>query len=183
MVLPAKYIVDTNVAVTANDALSNPQPDIDWMNCALKCVELLQMIVNSRCGLVMDDGDAIFDEYKRNLNFIGQPGLGNRFFRWLHDNRYFFPEEDRVPITGDGVTYLEFPEHPGLDNFDNSDRKFIAVANNHPRTPKPTIFEATDSKWWGWRKALSDVGITVHLLGPEYIERVFKQKFPAYRDE
>ncbi len=49
-----------------------------------------------------------------------------------------------------------------------SDRKFVAVANAHP--DKPPIMHATDSKWWAWKDALKDVGITVHFLCPDYVK-------------
>ena len=47
-------------------------------------------------------------------------------------------------------------------NFDKSDQKFIAVAHAHP--DKPVILQSSDSKWWGWKDALSEVGIDVQFL-------------------
>jgi hypothetical protein len=180
MKLPEKFIIDTNVPLTANNVLKCPEDSQDWRVCAVQCIVLLESIVKTKAGLVLDSNDGIFDEYSHKLSYRGQPGLGDKFFKWLHDNRYRFPEEDRVPITIDGDSYVEFPEHPGLANFDVSDRKFIAVANAHRL--KPTIYEATDCKWWGWRTALEEVGIHVHFLGEDYVKRVFKQKFPDHND-
>jgi len=182
MRLPIKFIIDTNIPLTSNNALLCPETDLDWLICAKNCIELLEAVVKTKDGLVLDDNNEIFNEYSHKLSYKGQPGLGDKFFKWLHDNRYNFPELDRVHITNNDDTYVEFPDHPDLANFDVSDRKFIAVANAHPNLPKPTIFEATDSKWWGWRKALEEVGIPVHFLGEEYVKRVFKQKFPGYHD-
>lgn len=182
MKLPLKFIIDTNVPLTANNALLCPELSCDWLICAQNCIELLTSVVETKKGLVLDGNNEIFDEYSHKLSYKGQPGLGDKFFKWLHDNRYSFPSEDRVPITVDGDTYVEFPDHPDLVNFDVSDRKFIATAMAHSFTPKPTIFEATDSKWWGWSKALEEVGIPVHFLGEDYVERVFRQKFPDYND-
>ena len=73
-------------------------------------------------------------------------------------------------------TYKEFPEHDGLVNFDIDDRKFVAVANAHSDTHKPPIFQATDSKWWGWKDALSKVGITVCFLCPSYVKEKHAKK-------
>lgn len=95
----------------------------------------------------------------------GQPGVGDRFLKWVHDNRWGFPDSDRVRITSNGTSYMEFPNHEGLAAFDNSDRKFVATSNAHPR--KPPILQATDSKWWGWKDALNRVGISVGFLCPE----------------
>jgi hypothetical protein len=74
--------------------------------------------------------------------------------KWVHDNRWGLPDTDRVTITKNGESYDQFPDHNGLNDFDNSDRKFIAVANTHPA--KPPVLQATDSKWWGWKDALKD---------------------------
>ena len=40
--------------------------------------------------------------------------------------------------------------------------KFLAVAAAHEE--HPPILQAFDSKWWGWRDALAQVGISVHFL-------------------
>ena len=97
--------------------------------------------------------------------------------KWVHDNRWKWPNADRVKITKAGYSYLEFPNHQGLAGFDPSDRKFIAVANAHPS--KPHILQATDSKWWGHRRALAEAGITVHFLAPDYV----RAKHAAKMDE
>ncbi len=104
----------------------------------------------------------------------GQPGVGDLFLKWVHDHRWSFPSEDRVAITKDGDSYKEFPDHPALVEFDRSDRKFVAVANAHPR--KPPILEATDSKWWGWKDALEDAGIEVVFLCEDWIEKKYNEK-------
>lgn len=94
--------------------------------------------------------------------------------KWVHDNQWGFSQEDRVVISKDGDTYNEFPNHDGLSGFDVSDKKFVAVANAHPK--KPPILQATDSKWWGWKEALAEVGITVRFLCPDYAEAKYKEK-------
>lgn len=81
---------------------------------------------------------------------------------------------DRVSITKQGDTYKEFPSHEGLQNFDPSDRKFIAVANAHRE--KPYILQATDSKWWHKKADLSDAGIKVYFVCPEYIKNKSEKK-------
>jgi len=125
-------------------------------------------------GLVIDIHNEIFDEYRANLSMAGQPGMGDRFLKWVHDNRWGFPEEDRVRITKIGNTYEEFPEHTGLKDFDLSDRKFVAVANAHPA--QPPILQATDSKWWRWKDALAEVGVNVTFLCEDWIRKKHDDK-------
>lgn len=170
-----KYILDTNVAVTANRNISQEGILDDELACISNCIEVIQKIIKSN-NLVLDAGDEIFKEYARHLNLSGVPGVGDIFFKWLHDHRWSFPEEDRVQITPNpNKGYEEFPDHPALDNFDPSDRKFIAVANKHPC--HPMIYQAADSKWWIWKTSLKEVGICVKFVCPDYIKRKCHEKF------
>lgn len=176
MSLPKKCVVDTNVPKTANLATqSDPDSDVPDA-CVLACIEAVEHVIKKR-ALVIDAGDDIFDEYRQQLSMKGQPGVGDRFMKWVHDNRWSLPDSDRVNITNNGDSYDEFPVHDELVDFDKSDRKFVAVANAH--SSKPPILQATDSKWWGWKDALADVGITVHFLYPEYAEAKYAEKIGA----
>jgi hypothetical protein len=174
MSLPRKCLVDTNVPINAN-LFTNLDPDSDVPDeCVLACVEAIDHVVKQG-GLVLDSNDEIFTEYRSNLSLSGQPGVGDRFIKWVHDNRWKFPDIDRVTITKNGDSYDEFPDHDGLIQFDNSDRKFIAVANAHHA--KPPVLQATDSKWWGWKDTLQEVGITVRFLCSDYVESKYQEKF------
>lgn len=173
MSLPKTCIVDTNVPKTANLA-TQPDPDSDVSDaCVLACIEAVEHVIKKR-GLIIDTGDEIFDEYRRQLSMKGQPGVGDLFMEWVFDNRWKLPESNRVAISKNGDSYDEFPAHDGLKNFDKSDRKFVAVANAHPE--KPPILQATDSKWWGWKDALAEVEITVQFLCPEYVKAKYAKK-------
>lgn len=173
MSLPKTCIVDTNVPKTANLA-TQPDPDSDVSDaCVLACIEAVDHVINEH-GLIIDTGDEIFDEYRRQLSMKGQPGVGDHFMKWVLNNRWQLPESNRVAISKNGDSYNEFPAHDGLKNFDKSDRKFVAVANAHPE--KPPILQATDSKWWGWKDALAEVGITVQFLCPEYVKAKYAEK-------
>ena len=172
--LPKKCLVDTNVPKVANLA-TQPDPESDVPDkCILACIKAVEHVIQKK-GLVIDAGDEIFDEYRQQLSMRGQPGVGDGFMKWVHDNRWKFPDVDRVTITRNGDSYEEFPDHDGLIQFDNSDRKFIAVANAHPA--KPPVLQATDSKWWGWKDALKEVGITVRFLCSDYVESKYREKF------
>jgi hypothetical protein len=38
------------------------------------------------------------------------------------------------------------------------------------------MIQATDSKWWGWKDALAETGITVQFICDRYIEAKYKEK-------
>jgi hypothetical protein len=160
-------LVDTNVAITANGNV----PD-DLILCAVKCIEIIEKVMKSK-SLVLDEDGEIFAEYTNKLSYSGQPGVGDRFLKWVHDNQWKL-QRNRVAITKNGDSYDEFPDHEDLKKFDISDRKFIAVAYAHVNNP--IIYQATDSKWWGWKEALSECGIKVDFICPDYIEAKYKQK-------
>lgn len=175
MKIPKNYILDTNVPKTANLAVATDGVTNENAKCVERCVELIEKIIKSKgSGLVLDSMDEIFDEYRGQLNLGGSPGQGDAFMKWLHDNRWNFPEIDRVNITKNNDTYSEFPQHPELANFDISDRKFVATSNAHPC--KPCIYQAADSKWWGWKDALLEVNIKVCFMDEQYIETIYNRK-------
>ena len=161
MSLPEKCVVDTNVPKTANLAFSPLQdPDVPE-SCIAACIAAIEHVRDKRC-LVIDAGDEIYGEYKRQLLMKGQPGVGDRFMKWVHDHRWSLPESQRVNITKNGDSYDEFPTSVDLASFDKADMKFVAVANAHEE--KPPILQAVDHKWWGWKDALAEAGITVQFL-------------------
>lgn len=171
--LPSRCLVDTNIPKTANLATNPAEIPDELTICVLNCVETIEHL-KKKGGLVMDAGDEIFTEYRQNLSMSGGPGMGDSFMKWVHDNRWKLPPEDRVTITKNGDSYNEFPDHAGLFHFDISDRKFIAVANAHPN--KPPILQATDCKWWGWKEALEEVGIAVRFLCGDYVRAKYEEK-------
>lgn len=166
-------VIDTNVPKTANLAVDPMSISEDLILCVQQCVNSINKVIENG-GLVLDDGNKIFNEYRGELSMSGQPGVGDEFLKWIHYNRYSFPDSDRVTITPNEDSFNEFPDHPGLTDFDISDRKFIAVANAHPE--KPPILEATDSKWWGWKNAIKESGIKVNFLCPDYVKAKYKKK-------
>src|SRR5215208_7291674 len=112
-------VVDTNVGIAANRKADVPP------ECALACIRALRDLTDGG-HLVLDANGLIFKEYLRYLCPSGEPGTGDAFVRWVHDNRY---NVDRCTLVGltpteDG-SFEEFPQGEGLDRFDNSDRKFV----------------------------------------------------------
>jgi len=173
MSYPDECVVDTNVAKTANLATQlDPTSDVPD-ECILSCIEAIEHVIKKK-GVILDAGDEIFDEYRQQLSMSGSPGVGDRFMKWVHDHRWSLPDSQRVNITWDDDSYDEFPSHEGLKEFDKSDRKFVAVSNAHSN--RPTILQATDSKWWGWKDALRECEITVQFMCESYIQTKYQEK-------
>ncbi len=103
------------------------------------------------------------------------------FLKWVHDHQYNPTRCTLVAITprsgGSGddppTDFVEFPDHPDLEDFHWKDRKFVAVAAAHPE--HPPILNATDTDWCIARKALAECGIHVISICPE-IEGVYRRK-------
>lgn len=165
--------MDTNVPKTANLSLNPDDIPDELVDCVDLCVQAISETVKNG-KLVIDEAGEIFKEYRGQLSMKGQPGIGDRFMKWVHDNQWTPSSVDRVEITKKGSSYEEFPDHEKLSDFDNSDKKFVAVAITHP--DKPPILQATDSKWWGWREPLEEVGVAVKFICPEYARKKYSEK-------
>lgn len=163
-----KAVVDTNVPLCANGD-SHVSSD-----CVLKCASKLGDI-QKKGAVVLDDGWRIISEYKHKLSPSGQPGVGDRFLKWVLTNITNPARCEQVRLSEQGHDcFEEFPRHPGLASFDPSDRKFVAVAAAHPE--HPPILQAADSKWWGWKESLEQCGIAVQFLCPEELREKYFQK-------
>ena len=97
--------------------------------------------------------------------------MGFQFYRWVERN-WTNPERcDLVeirPVNGLEINFEEFPDDPSLADFDDDDRKFIAVACAHPE--RPPIWQAVDGKWRDFLDALHQNGVTVEYLCKDYVQ-------------
>ncbi len=152
-------VIDTNVLVVANGG-HPPAANA----CVLACIEALEA---ARAGVVLvDDGGRILDEYARHASHAGQPGVGDRFFKWLWDHQAMAGSCSQVSITDDADRgFAEFPDDPALAAFDRDDRKFVAVALASGL--RPPVLNASDSDWWEFDAVLKHHGVDVDYLCPE----------------
>jgi hypothetical protein len=163
-----RVVIDTNVLMTAEGGPGASRP------CIERCQKELLEIRAEGC-VALDSGWEIIKEYRTNLSTSRQPGLGFRFLEWVLNTRSAPGHCSWVTITPhESRGYEEFPEHDGLQRFDWSDRKFVAVAAKH--SPKLPIVQATDSKWVGWRPALAECGIEVKFICRSEIESKYEKK-------
>jgi hypothetical protein len=130
-----------------------------------------------RGHVFIDDAGSIVAEYRRNLSPFEQPALGNAFLKWLLTHEWAGRRVSRVRLTPRAShphDFEETPPEPPDVHYDPSDRKFLAVAAAHPE--HPPILQALDSKWWGWRDALSSASVSVHFICPDDIARKYAEK-------
>lgn len=144
------FIVDTNVAIVANEEPTEQRP----LDCIDACIRNLEAIMRSG-RIAMDDEDLILEEYYPYTQWHGELGTGHEFFKFVIDNLWNPERCDRVPLA-------PYPNHPELDAFDLSDRKFVQVSLGHPE--RPPILNATDSDWQHVEEALTAHGVTIHFL-------------------
>jgi hypothetical protein len=71
--------------------------------------------------------------------------------------------------------FTNFPDDTELANFDEPDRKFVAVAAAHPK--HPPILQAADSKWLDWEAALNRHCVEVDFICKADIQRFHQRKF------
>ena len=171
--LPLRCVIDTNVATTANGANDGAPP-----SCVVASGRALQAIMREG-HVFLDSGRLILDEYGKNLSARGQPGPRDAFLKWLLTHEYIEARVTRVAITRNDDAegredFDELPEPPEGVLYDASDRKFLAVAAAHPS--HPPILQSFDSKWWGWREALAEVGVTIHFLCADAIADKHREK-------
>ena len=159
----AAFIVDVNVAIVANG--KSQQADIP---CQLACVRRLRDVQQNM--VCLDDGDRILKEYRSKLSMSGQPGVGDEFMYWLHQNCYIPNVCERVAIREHPARgFAEFPDDPALRAFDRSDRKYAAVARASQHSPH--ILNAVDSDWRNLGPELSRHGINVSELCPQNLTK------------
>ena len=155
-----EVVLDTNVAVVSN----GDAEQAGW-DCVANCAAAIRSVIESQ-RLLVDELGLILDEYMRNLNISGQPGLGDAFFKWIWDNQANERHCRKVKATPNSERgFDEFPDDPSLAKFDMDDRKFVAVAIASGSAPK--ILNASDTDWRDYRQELGRHGVEIEFLCPE----------------
>jgi len=166
-----KAVIDTNVLLVANGQHEGVSPA-----CVSECVRRLLDMQKSGV-VVIDDGYRILREYQKNINPNKGKGVGYSFLKWLVQRSRNSDWIEMVGLTEVEMhCFNEFPDPTLEQEFDAPDRVFAAVANAHPE--KPVIWQAADSKWLGWWRALSAKGVRVDFLCPEEACNFYRRKYP-----
>ena len=154
------FVVDTNVPIVANGRA--PQADDQ---CRSSCVGKLGYLMEQGT-VAIDDKDAILTEYIANFSRSGGRSVGDQFFIHVINNRYDETRVQRVgvtPIDDERRSFEELPEN----TFDQSDRKFLAVAVS----AKAVVLNATDSDWGEQRELMDGLGVKVEQLCPQHASK------------
>lgn len=154
-----RAVVDTNVPIVAN---GRPDPSagsrVPSLDCRLAAIDFLQALLLSG-RVLLDLAGEIQAEYARHLNPSGQPSVGDRFYLAVLQSAPQRIERIHLPKAADG-RFDDFPDNPTLASFDQSDRKFAALA----RRAKAPVVVATDSDWVDFCAALVRSGVKVEFL-------------------
>jgi ABC-type sugar transport system ATPase subunit len=93
----------------------------------------------------------------------GQPGAGDEFLKWLFQNMWNSVRCEQVPITDEpNRGFEEFPKDHELKTFDQSDRKFVAVAVASENVPEIAV--SADRGWIRHEAALVRASVRIRFL-------------------
>ena len=105
------------------------------------------------------------DEYEGYCSYSGAPGVGDMFFKFLHDHQYSETSVIRIPIQQTHDRESGFANLPSND-FDPDDRKFLAVAE----AGSGRVVNAVDSDWSEHAAFIDSLGVCVIELCPTVLE-------------
>ncbi len=151
-----KFVIDTNVAISANGKGTHAS-----QSCQLKCIEFLSTC--KQIHISIDQSGLMMEEYAKHLSYAGQPGVGDIFFKYLHDHQHCGQKVHRVAIKKSNDMNKGFDELP-VNSLDPSDRKFLATSV----VAKATIVNATDSDWKENSELLEALQVELKQLCPEH---------------
>lgn len=70
--------------------------------------------------------------------------------------------------------YHMFPLEERTQEFDISDRKFVALSYTH--SEHPPIVEAADGKWLGFKEVFEEYGIHIEFSDMNYANMMYDRK-------
>ena len=167
-----RIILDTNVPAKASAAPQLcPEEELEMQRA---CIEYIgELVRRSDKELVLDLDYEIWKEYHNNVS--KETGMGKLFFRWLYDYCNIILPQDHIKLEKDkNGQYIDYPYDEHTKDFDESDKKFVALSNAHAN--KPPIIEAADGKWIGYEEAFKKYGIHIEFLDRDYVQRMYEQK-------
>lgn len=172
--MKSRYVVDTNVLIAASavDADSPVAQDATPSDPSLrlKVWKWLDQFRESSSHMVLDGQQGIEEEYSHKLGF-------NDFGRQVVIHKYSTCAVDLVDVSydenGDGV----LNESLQTIVHDRADRKMVAAALDALDIHGDcAIAFAGDSDWHGWEDGLSDTGLELEPIIPEWSRAKYAEK-------
>ncbi len=155
-----RVVVDTNVLIVANGRDKTPADRA----CEISCIEAIEKAIAKQIVL-LDQSGLIMEEYELYCSHAGQPGVGDVFFKFLHDREHSDMNVRRVSVKKTPDEEGGFANLPPND-LDVNDRKFLAVA----KASNGCVLNATDSDWREHAKFITSLGVPVRELCPHCLK-------------
>lgn len=152
-----RQVVDTNVLIAANGRDTHASATLSLLSA-----RFLVALMDGADALLEDSTGHVFEEYKRYLEFSGQPGVGDQFFAWFVRTRWDSSRIERAEL--DPAKAISEYVPMSLRSFDPSDHKWIAV---YLEGSADVIVNATDSDWEEARVELDRHAILVRQLADD----------------
>jgi hypothetical protein len=152
-----EVVVDTNVLAISEQCHEGASDA-----CVASCIELVRQIHDGELVVLVDDRDEILLEYLRYVGGKESSAVGKKIARLLRTRKHDLTICRRVSITpaaDNAGGYVEVPA--SLQNFDQDDQKFLAVAKVSGVTPK--IFAGLDGEWWERSGDLAEAGFDIQF--------------------
>lgn len=167
-----KIIMDTNVAAKAATRLAECKDE--ELDVQRKCMEFVKNFVdNPESKLVLDADYEIAKEYRNRISM--KTDMGKIFWNWFNAYLSRISFEDYLKLDKDSEeNYVMFPLEERTKEFDLSDRKFVALSRTH--SEHPTIVEATDGKWLGFKDVFEEYGVHIEFLDRDYAKMMYDRK-------
>ncbi|MCC6161206.1 MAG: hypothetical protein IT526_03040 [Nitrosomonas sp.] len=157
-----RYVVDTNVLITASAADPTAPREIDAtpQDPALR-FRVWQWLVefeNSPARLVLDSAGKIKEEYDRKLGF-NDYGIQVVIHKWSTS------AVDTVDVKYDADGHAVLPPSLAAVVHDLADRKMVAAALAAQKNyGESTIAFAGDTDWHDWEQALTQAGLALEPI-------------------
>ncbi len=160
----SEVVVDTNVWVKVDEVVAETETD-EEKQCIISCQQWLEQFIAGEDSLVVDSYDthAILTEYRNNVR---PGGVAENLLNELTGRLFHRLVLKAIQLDLDDFAILP----PTFDLTHGKDRKFVAVATQcEPYAP---IYNATDSDWAMDKDSLTEHGLTIHELCPDYIAQL-----------
>lgn len=154
------FVVDTNVPIVANG--HSPQADDQ---CRLTCIRKLEHLMEEGT-VAIDNKDIILEEYIGSVRPAGGQKVGDRFVIHVINHQYGEKRVQRTAVTPSDDDRRGYEELP-VNQFDRSDRKFLAVAV----VANAVVLNAMDSDWNEHEDLMDELGVDVEQLCPQHAVR------------